>query len=176
MLTPEHKELVQIVTPIVSATVASIAVIVAVWLSILQRRIQDGQRKIQQGQHEIQKAQLKNSLYDRRFEVYHDRGEFLARIARKNGALDSTDLHWYAPIVEKGDLLFGPEVAAYLKELQEKGGGVYVKSGEAKHKDVMQPFSGTDDHLAVNKMMLDFCGPMRERREALFRPYLKLEG
>jgi hypothetical protein len=54
-------------------------------------------------------------------------------------------------------------------------GAVYAKSKGAKHKDVMKQYS-TDDHLAVNEMMKDCCGPMLERRKMLFRPYLKLEG
>lgn len=176
MLDPQQKELLQFFTPVVSAFVAMTGIGVAIWLSILQRRIQDGQRKIQEGQRKIQEAQLKNSLYDRRFAVYEDSGEYLARIMRTNGDLESSDLQWYVPVLEKGNLLFGADVGAYLKELQDKAADIYVKSKEAKHKDVMKPFSGTDDHLAVAEMMKDFCGPMLDRRRALFWPYLKLEG
>ncbi len=121
MLNPTFKEVLQVFTPAVSALVAICAVVVAVRLGALQRRIQEGQRKIQE-------AQLKNSLHDRRFAVYEASEEYLARIMRKNGDLESSDLQWYVPVVEKGELLFGPEVAAFLKELQNKAGDAYVKA------------------------------------------------
>jgi hypothetical protein len=169
MLDPDLKEIIQVATPVLSALVGISAVVVAVRLGILQRRIQEGQRRIQE-------AQLKNALYDRRFAVYDASEKFLVLIMQKNGAIETFDLQGFVGEVEKGELLFGPEVAAYLKELQTKAGEVYVKSCDAKHKDTLRPFGGTDDHLAVTEMMRDFCGPMLERRKALFRPYLKLEG
>jgi hypothetical protein len=169
VLTAQQKELLQVFTPVASACVAIVGIVVAVWLSILQRRIQDGQRKIQE-------AQLKNSLYDRRFAVYEGSGEYLARLMQKAGDLDLIDLQWYAPFVEKGELLFGPEVAGYLKELQNKAGDAYAKTKQAKHKDTVAEFGGTEDHLEVNAMLKDFCGPMLDRRKTVFYPYLKLEG
>ena len=175
MLDPQQKELLQFFTPVVPAFVAMTGIGVAIWLSILHAGFRTVNGKFRRASAKFRKRSS-NSLYDRRFAVYEDSGEYLARIMRTNGDLESSDLQWYVPVLEKGNLLFGADVGAYLKELQDKAADIYVKSKEAKHKDVMKPFSGTDDHLAVAEMMKDFCGPMLDRRRALFWPYLKLEG
>jgi hypothetical protein len=49
MLSPVQKELFQVFTPVLSALVGISAVVVAVRLGALQRRIQEGQRNIQEG-------------------------------------------------------------------------------------------------------------------------------
>ena len=112
MLSPDQKELFQVFTPVLSALVGISAVVVAVRLGALQRRIQEGQRKIQEGQLKIQEGQLKHALFDKRFAVYEASEKFLVHIIQKNGAIDTFDLQAFVGEVEKGDLLFGSEVAA----------------------------------------------------------------
>jgi hypothetical protein len=131
MLSPDQKELFQVFTPVLSALVGISAVVVAVRLGALQRRIQEGQRKIQEGQLKIQEGQLMHALFDKRFAAYEASERFLVHIMQKNGAIETLDLQAFVGEVEKAEFLFGSEVAAYMKELQTKAGEVYVKSCDA---------------------------------------------
>jgi len=92
MLSPDQKELFQVFTPVLSALFGISAVVVAVSLGALQRRIQEGQRKIQEGQLKIQEGQLKHALFDKRVAVYEASEKFLVHIMQKNGSIEMFDL------------------------------------------------------------------------------------
>ena len=72
-------------------------------------------------QNDLQARQLRKDLFDRRFAVYSGTREFLNFVQQRDGekVIHGPEYYQWRETLEKAEMLFGPEVLAYLREVDE---------------------------------------------------------
>jgi hypothetical protein len=150
--------------------VSVVAVCITVWVALNQRKLQ---MWIATMQNELQARQLRKDLFDRRFAVYMGMREFLNFIQQRDGenAIHEPEYRQWGVTMEKAEMLFGPEVLAYLREVNEAAGKLYVYHTD--EKKIIE--SGNEKRMEEAKQIRDSIYELLpKRRNDMFRDYLTL--
>ena len=176
----QPKEWLDYVTPLgtlLAAAAAIITVIVARGIAHNQNKLQETlaarQLDLQKAQLEQQERQLKKDLFDRRFTVFTDTGEFISFVLRQNGniSLNSGEYTQFWQTSEKAEMLFGADIREYLEDVQKTAGEFYV-TAQGREKAVA---TGDVDAIHKDHELLAHLGvDLFQKRAKVFRPYLAL--
>jgi hypothetical protein len=139
--------------------VSGVAIIISIWVATRQ--------------NDLQARQLRKDLFDRRFTLYTDAREFLNFVGQTDGEniIHTPTYQHFLEVIEKSEMMFGPEVFAYLKEISKSVSDfcVYkaqeqriIESGDQKRID-----AGTE----LRNLIYDV---LPKRRNDVFRDYLTL--
>ena len=156
MLSPETKDWISVVTAVASAASAIIALAIAVWVFVQQRR--------------LQRQQLRQDLFDKRFAVYAAVETLMVDIIRLTGSVTWTDQGKFLAAIEPAEFLFGADVTAYLGEIQE-----LVKALSGKEKEGTTQNTYGEDVIAETPertAILQALGSLNKRSNEVFGPYL----
>jgi hypothetical protein len=158
----------------VAAVAALIAVIVTRSIAknqnILQETLANKQLEIQKGQLEQQERQLRKDLFDRRFAVFTDTGEFMRPIlsAPSGFTPQGEGYRKFGETMQIADMLFGPEVRKYLEDVDRTAVALWV----AHQKMIKDP----GDNNAINEegCQSQYLSDLWQKRPTVFRSEMSL--
>lgn len=161
LMVMQTNESLRVIPPIASAVAAMTALGISVWVALSQRRIQE--------------RQLQKDLFDKRYIVYLAVEEFLMYVLREDGSIDllSDDVQKYRRAVEKADFLFDADVTDYMSHVQKVAFELYPIAVKRDHLAKMAQRE-PDVDVKVASTLVELSGTLSERREEVFRPYLRL--
>jgi hypothetical protein len=168
------------VTPL-GTVLASVAALLAMLVArriarnqdALQKELANRQIDLQKEQLEEQKRQLKKDLFDRRFAVFADTGDFIGYVLRENGniCLTGTEYRQFRQAMAKAEVLFGAQVREYLEDVHKTAGDFYVS---AKGLDRAAQ-AGDVDAIRKNSELLSRMGvELPQKLPEVFHPDLAL--
>jgi hypothetical protein len=142
--------------------------------NVLQQVLADRQFELQKAQLEQQERQLKKDLFDRRFAVFTDTGDFLVYVIRQNGNISLTgpEYRQFSQTMEKAQMLFGADVGAYLEDVDKTARDFYVLA-QGRERAVQ---TGDVDAIKQDGDVSVRIGvDLLQKRPVVFRPHLSLE-
>ncbi len=120
--------LLDYVVPLAAALTAT----AAIWTVIVARTIARNQNNLQTTlagrQEQLQERQLRKDLYDRRFKVFTDTGDFIRPVLSSPTAFcpQSDEYRRFEETMQHATFLFGTEVRAYLEDVRGTTVGVWA--------------------------------------------------
>lgn len=98
--------------------------------SKLQETLANKQFDLQKAQQELLERQLRKDLYDRRFTVFTDTGQFMRPVlSSPNGFTPEADEYRrFGETVQNAEMLFGPEVCKYLEDVDRTAVGRWASN------------------------------------------------
>jgi hypothetical protein len=161
MLTPEVKDWVSVLAPTASAFAAITALGVFLWVANAQRR--------------NQAMQLKQNLFDKRYNVYLVVEEFLMHVLRTNGSFNmpGEEFRRFKYAAEQAEFLFGADVVSYMKEINKVAVDLWPKCSKRDH------LANMGENIAalgaeITPMLGYFGDVALKTRDKVFGPYLQL--
>ena len=124
-------------------------------------------------QNDLQARQLRKDLFDRRFAVYTGTREFLNFVQQRDGEklLQGPEYGQWAETIERAEMLFGPEVLVYLREVDMAARNLYVY--HAEEQKIIE--AGNEKRMEEGKQLRErIYEVLPKRRNEVFRSYLSL--
>ena len=122
----------------------------------------------------MQGRQLKKDLFDRRFNVYTDTGDFLNYVRRNDGKIELSGPEYlrFHEAIEKAEMLFRQEVHKYLIEIRDTAGDFYAD----KFKENEAAITGNQEVINRLDELRKRLSALWKQRNDVFRPDLHLES
>jgi hypothetical protein len=149
----QPKTCVDLATAIAPILTSVIAVAISLWVAITQNRLKH--------------RDLKKDLFDRRFTVYTAAREYMTFVLAKAGVgvIHGEEAVRFDEAREKAEMLLGPEVRAYLLDIRQTAGKLYVYATETAKQT--EP-----ERIKENEVAWDHFNELLKRRNDVFRKEL----
>jgi hypothetical protein len=119
---------------------------------------------------EQQDRQLKKDLFDRRFKVFSDTGEFTAFVPLADGdiSLNSDEYRQFWQTMETAEMLLGTDVTQYLEDIQRTASELNV-SAQGRENAIR---IGDVNTIHKHRELLLHLNALFQSRAGVFRSYL----
>jgi type II secretory pathway pseudopilin PulG len=160
--------------PVVAAVAALIAVIVTRTIArnqnTLQETLANKQFDLQKAQQEQQERQLKKDLFDRRFAVFKDTGEFISPILSTPTSFtpQGDGYRRFGETLQLAEMLFDPEVREYLEDINSTAVDLWA-SNQRRIKD-----PGDNHAIEENAEQFQHLLDLWKKRPEVFRRDMSL--
>ena len=158
-VTQQPKTWADIFIALAPAAVSFVAICISLWVALAQ--------------HILQARQLRKDLFDRRFTLYTDTRDFLNFIGRTDGEniIHTPAYQHFLEVIEKAEMMFGPDVLAYLNEINKTVSDFYVY--KVQETSIIE--SGDQRRINAGTELRNLIyGVLPKRRNDVFRDYLTL--
>jgi len=121
-------------------------------------------------QYRTERQRWRLDMFEKRYPIYEHTMKYIASIIREANAKDP-ELFSFSRDTKDAELLFGPEIKNYLREL-------YVKGVDLRtHHAIMEPLPVGEERSKHAKEIRDLClyfGDQFEKTKSLFGEYIRI--